>query len=167
MVLCCKNSPDKTWYFGKKWRPDLDSAQKTILKMTYLIPWAHKSLLLTSVIGVDNSACISKNRVHHFSGRFCRLGLLWSRFSPFSSLFWLFLCLWGVLVYPCRPHDWVYFPLRANTAPISPRFFSHPIFRAKLKTLYFAICLWPQLFCTLLFVDHSKSYREFCQWFRG
>ena len=37
-------------FSGKQWRPDSDSAQKTTLKMTYLIPWAHRSLLLTSVI---------------------------------------------------------------------------------------------------------------------
>ena len=43
----------KTWCFGKKWRPDSNSAQKTTLKMTYLILWAHRSLLSTSVI--DNT----------------------------------------------------------------------------------------------------------------
>ena len=35
-----------------------------------------------------------------------------------------------------RLHDCVYSPMRANAAPILPRFFAHPIFRTKLKTLY-------------------------------
>ena len=33
----------KTWRAGEKKRPDLDSAQKTILEMIYLIPWTHGS----------------------------------------------------------------------------------------------------------------------------
>ena len=40
----------KTWCSGKKLRPDSNSAQKTILKMTYLIPSAHRSLLLTTIM---------------------------------------------------------------------------------------------------------------------
>ena len=62
-----------------------------------------------------------------------------------------------------RPHDCVYSSLRANAAPILQRFFSHPIFRAKLKKLYLAICPWSQLFRALWFVDRSKPYHGFCQ----
>ena len=40
----------KTWFFGKKWRSGSDSAQKTTRKMTHLISWAHRSLMLTSAI---------------------------------------------------------------------------------------------------------------------
>ena len=129
-----------------------------------------------------DSACIPKNRSHHFAGRFHGLRLLQSQFAFENPLFWLFLCLGSVVMYLCfvhsyvstqklvgiatekrqnnlsRPNDCVYSALRENAAPILPRFFSHPIFGAKWKTLYFTVCLLPQLFRTLWFVDHSKLY---------
>ena len=53
------------------------------------------------VIGVDDSACISKIRGHHLVGRFRRVRLLWIPFAFKCPLFWLFFCLWNVVVYPC------------------------------------------------------------------
>ena len=50
-----------------------------------------------------------------------------------------------------RPNDCVYSPLRENAALILPRFFSHPIFRAKLKTLYL------QYACGLYYFAHFDS----------
>ena len=40
-------------------------------------------------------------------------------------------------VHPKKPHNCVYSTLRTKAGPILPRFFSHSIFRAKLKTQYF------------------------------
>ena len=59
------------------------------------------------VIGVDDSACIPRNRGHHLAGRFHRLHLLRSPFTFKNPLFWLFLCLWSVVMYPCFVHSYV------------------------------------------------------------
>ena len=130
---------------------------------------------------MDDSACIAKNHGHNLGGRFYHLCLLRSPFVLKNSLFRLFICLWSVVVYPCFVYSYVsmqklvriatesakiasvsttrlgLFPLRTTVAPILPRFFSHPIFRAKLKTLFLAICLWPQLFRASLICRSLKT----------
>ena len=64
-------------------------------------------LFLFQLIDVDDSACIPKKRVHHLAGRFHRLRPLQSPFALKNLLFWLVLCLWSLVVYPCFTHSYV------------------------------------------------------------
>ena len=48
-----------------------------------------------------------KNREYHLAGRFHRLRLLWSLFAFKNPLFWLFLCLWSVMMHPCFVYGYV------------------------------------------------------------
>ena len=75
--------------------------------------------------------------------------LLRSMFAFKNPLFWLFLCLWSAMAYPCFVHSYV------STQKL-----------VRIATDKCQNCLWPQLFRALWFVDHSKPYRGFCQSFR-
>lgn len=127
------------------------------------------------------SACITENCGHNLTDR---IHYLQSPFALKNLLFWLFVCLWSVVVYLCFISSYVVMQkqsglrqksaktgsepnIRLRLFPTESKrgtylVFSHSIVHAKLKTLYLVICLWSRLFHVLSFVDHFGSSHS--QW---
>ena len=118
---------------------------------------------------------IPKNWCFDLTSRWNCLHLLWSRFTPFASLFWLFLHIRFEIMNPCfihgyestqktrlkHPQNAVFVPLWANAAPILCTPFSCPNFQSICDVQHFLKCLSCLLARALLDDGHPIPFCGF------